>query len=75
MKASGTRVSRMKDNLTFCLPNAEYGGPLQIEVETNDFDEVATVTGHLPESDERWPKGASLDDAYVRVGDKILKKK
>ena len=72
MPASAERVSRKKDNATFCRPSEGYDNAIEIELE--QYVEVATIQGELPNSDESWPKGAPMAD-YVKVGNKILKKK
>lgn len=67
-------VSKKKDNVTWCRPSEGYATDNSIEVELEDYVEVCAVQGELPESDETWPKGASMTD-YVKVGDKIFKRK
>jgi hypothetical protein len=74
MKAKARRISTRKDNVTWCRPSEGYGTNAEIEVEADHYVEVATVKGELPESDEKWPRGAPTLD-YVKVGDKILKRK
>lgn len=72
MLVKAQRVSKMKDNVTFCRPSEGYDIDNQIEIELDDYVEVGAVKGELPESDEKWPKGAPTD--YVKVANKILKK-
>lgn len=74
MPVKAQRVSRKKDNKTWCRPSKGYDTDNVIEIELNQYVEVDTVQDELPESDEQWPKGASMTD-YVKVGNKILKKK
>ena len=74
MQVKAQRVSKKKDNVTWCRPNESYATDNAIEVELGDYVEVDTVQGELPENDETWPKGASMT-GYVKVGDKILKRK
>jgi hypothetical protein len=73
MPVKAQRVSKKKDNVTFCRPSEGYNTDNAIEIELDHYVKVGTVQGELPESDEKWPKGAPTD--YVKVGDKILKKK
>ncbi len=74
MLVKAQRISRMKDNVTWCRPSEGYDADYAIEIELGDYQEIDTVQGELPESDEKWPKGASMTD-YAKVDDKILKKK
>ena len=74
MPVKAQRVSKKKDNVTWCRPSEGYATDNAIEVELEDYVEVCTVQGELPENDETWPKGASMTD-YVKVGDKIFKRK
>ncbi len=62
----------MTDQKTWCRPSEGYAA--NIEIETDEYVEFALATGDLPKSDERWPRGAPVLD-YVRLGDKILKRK
>lgn len=72
MPVKAQRVSTKKDSVTFCRPSEGYDNVIEIELDY--YVEVGTVQGELPESEEKWPKGAPMTD-YVKVGDKILKKK
>lgn len=72
MLVTAQRVSKRKDNVTLCCPSEGYN--TDISIESDHYMEVDTVQGELPESDEKWPKGAPMTD-YVKVGHKILKKK
>lgn len=74
MQVKAQRVSKKKDNVTWCLPSEGYATDNAIEVELGDYVEFDTVHGELPENDETWPKGAYMTD-YVKVGDKILQRK
>ena len=65
-------VSTMKDNETLCRPSAGYSD--EIEIDLNDFVQVKTFQGALPESDEQWPHGSPRTDVVI-VGDKILERK
>jgi hypothetical protein len=73
MLVKAQRVSKKKDNVTFCRPSEGYNTDNAIEIESDHYMQVGTVQGELPECAEKWPKGAPTD--YVKVGDKILKKK
>ena len=73
MPVKAQRVSKKNDNVTWCRPSEGYNTDNAIEIELNHYVEVDTVQGELPESDEKWPKGAPMRD-YVKVGDRILKK-
>ena len=72
MSVKAQQVTKMKDNSTFCRISEGYG--TVIEIELANYEEVATLQGDLPESDEKWPKGAPIK-GYVKVGNKILKTK
>ncbi|MFH1019599.1 MAG: hypothetical protein V1782_03140 [Pseudomonadota bacterium] len=74
MRVKAQLVSKKKDNVTFCRPSEGYNTANAIEIELAHYVEVDTVQGELPENDEKWPKGAPMND-YVKVGVKILKKK
>jgi hypothetical protein len=66
-------VSKKKDNVTWCRASEGYNTDNAIEIELDQYVEIDSVQGELPENDTKWPKGASMTD-YVKVGDKILKK-
>ena len=66
-------VSTKSDGVTLCRPSNGYDGDNAIEIDLNDYVEVATVSGELPESDEKWPRGAPINGT-VKVGDKIFRK-
>jgi hypothetical protein len=74
MLKKAQRISQKKDNVTWCRPNEGYNTSNAIEIESDDYEEIGTVLGDLPENDEDWPKGAPMTN-YVKIGDKILKKK
>ena len=74
MLVKAQRVSKKSDNKSWCRPSEGYYTDNAIEIELPHYMEVDTVQGELPESDEKWPKGAPMTD-LVKVGDKILKKK
>ena len=74
MLVKAQRVSRNKDNATFCRPSVGYNADNAIEIDLDQYEEVSAVAGELPESDEKFPKGAPMT-GYVKVGNKILKKK
>jgi hypothetical protein len=69
--AQAQRVSTMNDNKTWCRP-VGYDEGLELEVDLDDYQEVASGVGELPECDFSWPKAAPN---YVKVGDKILERK
>ncbi len=72
MPVRAQRLSTKKDNVTWCRPTEGYDTDIEIELDL--YMEVETVAGELPESDEKWPRGAPITDC-VKVGDKILKRK
>lgn len=72
MQVKAQRVSTKNDNVTLCRPSEGYDNAIDIELD--DYVEVDTIQGELPESDMKWPKGAPMTD-LVKVGDKLLKKK
>jgi hypothetical protein len=43
------RVSKKKDNVTWCHPNKSYQTDSAIEIELENYVEVDTVQGKLPE--------------------------
>ena len=74
MPVKAQQVTMTKDNSTFCRISEGYGTVDEIEIELASYEEVATLQGDLPDSDEKWPKGAPIK-GYVKVGNKILKTK
>ena len=64
-------VSLMKDHKTICKPSKGYDQ--SVEADLDQYIEVTTIEGELPESDEAYPKGSPIRD-YIKVGNKILKK-
>lgn len=74
MKVKAQRVSKKKDHVTWCRLSEGYDSDTSIDIDLDDYLEVDEVEGDLPESDERYPKGA-FEAGYVKVGNKILKKK
>jgi len=60
MPVKAQRVSKKKDNVTWCRPSEGYNTNNAIEIELDNYLEVDTVQGELPESDEKWPKGAPM---------------
>ena len=80
MLVKAQRISRMKDNVTWCRPSEGYDADNAIEIELGDYQEIDTVQGELPESDEKWPKGADrksvVQGKSVDLGGRrIIKKK
>ena len=65
-------VSRMADNKKFCRPAEGYAQ--ETEVDLDRYAESEKVPTVLPESDEKWPKGAPLS-GFVKVKNQILKLK
>ncbi|GAB2883744.1 hypothetical protein GCM10027046_10290 [Uliginosibacterium flavum] len=74
MLTKAQRVSRKKDNVTYCYPSKGYDSSSAIQIDLEHYEEVDTIQGELPESDETFPKGAPMEN-YAKVGEKILKKK
>ena len=74
MKVKAQNVSTKRDNKTYCSPSYGYNTDGAIEVELDQYEEICTVPEELPESDEKFPKGAPLD-GYIKVGKRILKRK
>ena len=52
MLVKAQRVSKKKDNVTWCRPSEGYATDDAIEVELGEYSEVCTVKGDLSESDE-----------------------
>jgi hypothetical protein len=69
MKAQ--RVSRKKDNKTWCIPSSGYNDN-SIEIEIELYEEVTTILNELPENDQLFPKGAPFE-SHIKFGNKILK--
>jgi hypothetical protein len=63
----------MQDNVTWCIPSDGYDKDNAVEIELDNYNEIGTVQGELPQSDEEWPKGAPFADCF-KVGDKIYQK-
>lgn len=74
MLVKGQRISKKKGNVAWCRPSDGYDADNAIEIDLDDYQEVDTVQGELPECDEDWPKGAPMT-GYIKVGAKVLKKK
>lgn len=74
MKVKAQRISMKNDNITYCRPSDGYDADNALEVELDHYEEIDSVAKELPESDERYPKGAPWDD-YIKVGEKIFKRK
>jgi hypothetical protein len=74
METEAQRVSKKSDNITWCLPSEGYNKYDAIKIELDDYEEIDTVQGELPENDEKFPKGDRMSN-YAKVGDKILMKK
>ena len=72
MPVKAQQVTMTKDNSTFCRISEGYG--TVVEIELANYEEVATLQGDLPDSDQKWPKGAPVK-GFVKVGNKILKTK
>jgi hypothetical protein len=71
MSIKAQRVSKMSNNVTWCRPSEGYNTDDAIEIELNDYEEIETVLGELPESDCKWPKGAPIKN-HVKVDNKIF---
>ena len=72
MPVKAQQVTMTKDNSTFCRISEGYG--TVVEIELANYEEVATLQGDLPDSDQKWPKGAPIK-GFVKVGNKILQTK
>lgn len=73
VKVKAERVSRKKDGKTWCRPSEGYQDD-SVEIDLDDYDEVASLAGPLPENDAKWPKGAPFTGVF-RYEDKIFKMK
>jgi len=58
MTVKAQRVTILRDNKSFCRPSDGYD--TEIEIDIDQYMEVATVQGELPECDLAWPKGAPI---------------
>jgi hypothetical protein len=67
MLVKAQRVSKMKDNVTWCLPSKGYCTKNSIEIELDNYKEIDAVQDELPHNDEVWPKGAPFTEC-VKVG-------
>ncbi|MCG7977432.1 MAG: hypothetical protein N0E58_04745 [Candidatus Thiodiazotropha endolucinida] len=73
MLVKAQRVSKMKDNVTWCVPSDGYDKDNAVEIELDNYKEIDTVQGELQQSDEKWPKGAPIMD-FFKVGHIIYQK-
>lgn len=73
LKVNAKHVSLKLDGKTLCHPSDGYDIDL-LDVDLDDYDEIASVSGPLPPNDAVWPKGAPLIDVIL-YGDRILKRK
>ena len=74
MNVKAQRVSKLSDNVTWCLPSDGYDKDNAIDVDLESYREIDTIQNELPPSDKVWPEGAAFTD-YVKVGNKIYQKK
>jgi hypothetical protein len=74
MQVKAQRVSKMKDNVTWCSPSDGYDKDNAVEIDLDNYKEIETVLGDLPQSDEKWPKGTPFTDCF-KVGNKIYQKR
>ena len=72
MKVQGELLSYKKDGRTLCQPSAGYSQ--QASIEFDHYEEVGTIDGSLPPSDQSFPKGTPLT-GHVKVGNKLFKRK
>jgi len=72
MKERAELVSRKRDMVTWCRPGKGYR-ERKVLIETDEYEEIATVAGELPESDENWPLGAPIRNTF-KIGNRIVQK-
>lgn len=72
MKVKVERISQMKDGKTWSQPSEGHMGDLEIDL--NGYEEIASSSGPLPDSDESWPRGAPFLNMF-RYKDRIYRKK
>jgi hypothetical protein len=77
MLIKAQRVSKKRDNLTWCRPSRGYCENA-IKIEIGDYDEYCSIPDELPDNDcvkdDAYPEFAPIA-GYVLVEGRILKKK
>jgi len=73
MKVVAQRVGLKRDERTWCTPSEGYAEDA-VEIEQDEYAEIATLSGDLPKSDQLFPLGAPLIDTF-KVGNSILRRR
>ena len=63
MIVKAQRVSQKSDMSTLCCPSDGYDD--SIDIELNQNEEIDKINGPLPKSDQKYPKGAPIQNYAV----------